>query len=144
MQIFGLVAWPFLLMVITYVGYQLLLKLPRAELNIFGFQTLAYFIAFVCVGCLWLRNPGQGSNRFDVRDFVVATLFGVTVVGLEFGYVSAFRLGWPVSLTGTAVTVATTVLIVPIGLLVFRENLNSANILGLALCCIGLGLLSFR
>lgn len=144
MQISGLALWPFVLMVGTYVAYQLLLKLPRADINILGFQALAYFIAFVAVTLLWWRNPGLGSNRFAPRDVIVALLFGVTVVGLEYGYVSAYRLGWPVNTTGTMVTVATAVLLVPVGLVAFRENLSALNMLGLLLCCAGLWLVTIR
>lgn len=144
MRISGLALWPFLLMVSTYIAYQLLLKLPRAEINILGFQTLAYFIAFIAVALLWWRNPGLGSNRFTLRDVIVALLFGVTVVGLEYGYVSAYRLGWPVNTTGTMVTVATAVMLVPIGLFAFREHLSLLNLSGLFLCCAGLWMMTIR
>ena len=49
MKIGGLVAWPFALMVCTYVLYQLMLKLPRPGINILAFQTLAYAVALVAV-----------------------------------------------------------------------------------------------
>jgi drug/metabolite transporter (DMT)-like permease len=144
MRIGGLVAWPFVLMVGTYLVYQLMLKLPRPGINVLAFQTLAYAVALVAVGLLWWRNPGLGSNRFELRDVGVAALFGVAVVGLEFGYVSAFRLGWPINTTATMVTIVTAVLLLPIGWLAFRENLSWGNAAGLVLCCSGLWLIAQR
>lgn len=144
MKIGGLVAWPFALMVCTYVLYQLMLKLPRPGINILAFQTLAYAVALVAVSIPWWRNPGVGSNRFESRDILVAVIFGLAVVGLEYGYVSAFRLGWPVNTTGTMVTAATAVILLPVGWLMFRETLSVINLAGIVCCVLGLGLLAHR
>ncbi|OXE37050.1 MAG: hypothetical protein CGW95_03690 [Phenylobacterium zucineum] len=45
MQIGGLLARPYLLMVSTLVAYQVLLKLPRPGRNILAVQTFAYAVA---------------------------------------------------------------------------------------------------
>ncbi len=136
--------WPLLLMLFTYVAYQLLLKMPGAAINALAFQTFAYFVAFVAAALLWSRHPELGSNKLQPRDIAVAVAFGLAVVGLEYGYIAAYRLGWPVNMTGTTVNIATAVLMVPIGFLLFRESLSWTNITGLALCCAGLFLLSRR
>lgn len=141
MRVGGFVAWPFALMVGTYALYQLMLKLPRPGINILAFQVLAYAVALVAVSILWWRNPELGSNRFELRDVLVAVVFGLAVVGLEYGYVSAFRLGWPVNTTGPMVTVATAVLLVPLGWLAFREVLSPRNLIGAIMCLSGLWLL---
>jgi uncharacterized membrane protein len=131
-------------MVGTSVLYQLMLKLPRPGINILAFQTLAYTFALVAASILWWRNPDLGSNRFEPRDVLVAVIFGLAVVGLEYGYVSAFRLGWPVNITGTMVTAATAIALLPISWLLFREVLSAINLVGLACCSVGLWLLTQR
>lgn len=79
MRIGGLLAWPFALMVGTYVLYQVMLKLPRPGINILAFQALAYAVALAAVSILWWRNPGLGSNRFEPRDVLVAVIFGLAL-----------------------------------------------------------------
>ena len=144
MQIGGLAAWPYLLMVSTLVAYQVLLKLPRPGLNILAFQTFAYAVALVAAAFLWWRNTGLGDNRMTAKEMILPVLFGLSVVGLEFAYVAAFRLGWPVSTTGVMVTVGTAVVLLPISYFAFRETLSPVNFAGLAVCAVGLWMVSLR
>ncbi len=136
--------WPLILMVASFVGYLVLLKLPGAATNVMAFLTVAYFSAFVCAGLLWLRNPQLGVNRLDYRELLLALIFGATITALEFGYVSAYRLGWPVNTTGSTVNIMTAILMVPIGFVLFREHITLLNGIGLALCCAGLILMTWR
>jgi len=144
MQIGGLPAWPYVLMVSTLVAYQVLLKLPRPGLNILAFQTFAYAVALVAAAFLWWRNAGLGDNRMTAKEMILPVLFGLSVVGLEFAYVAAFRLGWPVSTTGVMVTVGTAVVLLPISYFAFRETLSPVNLAGLAVCAAGLWMVSLR
>ena len=144
MQIFGVSIWPFVLAVLTYVSYQIALKFTRPDVNVLGVLTLAYFVACACAATLWFRNQGLGANRLEGRDLLVAVLLGASIVGIEYGFVSAFRLGWPINSTGAIVNVATAVLLVPIGFVVFGEQMSAINLAGLVLCCAGLVLLMLR
>jgi multidrug transporter EmrE-like cation transporter len=144
LQVFGVAIWPFVLMVLTYVSYQIVLKFTRPDVNVLGVLTLAYFVACACAATLWFRNQGLGANRLEGRDLLVAVLLGASIVGIEYGFVSAFRLGWPINSTGAIVNVATAVLLVPVGFFVFSEQMSAVNLAGLALCCVGLVLLTLR
>ena len=144
MQIFGVAVWPFALMVSTYVAYQIVLKFTRPDVNVLGVLTLAYFVACACAATLWFRNQGLGANRLEGRDVLIAVLLGASIVGLEYGFVSAFRLGWPINSTGAIVNVGTALLLVPIGFVVFGEQMSAVNLAGLVLCCAGLVLLTLR
>lgn len=138
------VLWPYLLMIATYTSYQIVLKLARAEVNALGLLAMAYLVACSSAAVLWYFNPSLGSNRLEGRDVLTAALLGVSIVGLEFGFVSAFRLGMPINATGTIVNVWVALLIVPIGYFLFREQMSGVNMIGLALCCAGLLLLTQR
>ncbi|MEQ1863580.1 MAG: hypothetical protein ABL996_02890 [Micropepsaceae bacterium] len=144
MQIFGVAIWPFVLAVSTYVSYQIALKFTRPDVNALGVLTLAYFVAFACAATLWFRNQSLGANWLEGRDVLVAVILGASIVGIEYGLVSAFRLGWPINSAGAIVNVATAVLLVPIGFVVFGEQMSAINLAGLALCCAGLVLLMLR
>lgn len=140
----NLTMWPFMLAVSTYVAYQTLLKSARPEVNVLGLLTFAYFVAFACAGTLWVRNQELGVNRLEIRDMTLAALLGASIVGLEFGFVSAFRFGWPLNATGAIVNVAAALIVVPIGYLMFGEHMTWVKGLGLLLCCGGLTLLTLR
>lgn len=138
----GLVVWPLALAVVTYVAYQILLKSARPEVNILGVLTVAYFAAFVAAGLLWFRFQDLGANRLETRDIAIGVMLGLSIVGLEYGFVSAFRAGWPLNSAGAIVNVAVALLVVPIGYLFFAEQMSWVKGLGLAMCCGGLLLIA--
>jgi drug/metabolite transporter (DMT)-like permease len=138
----GLVLWPFALAVVTYVAYQTLLKSARPEVNILGVLTVAYLAAFVAAGALWFRFQDLGANRLETRDIAIAVMLGLSIVGLEYGFVSAFRAGWPLNSTGAIVNVAVALLVVPIGYVFFAEQMSWVKGLGLLMCCGGLILIT--
>ena len=67
---------------------------------------------------------------------------GVAIVGVEFGFLLAYRAGWPISTAAVTNSVALALLLLPAGLLFFRETLSPTRLLGVALCGAGLWLVS--
>ena len=136
--------WPFLLAIGAYVGYQTALKAARPEVNILGLLMFAYVVSFACAGLLWWRNQDLGVNKLEFRDFAIAAGIGASIVGIEFGFATAFRQGWPLNTAGAIVNVAAALVVVPIGYMLFAEQLTWTKALGLLLCCGGLVLLAQR
>jgi drug/metabolite transporter (DMT)-like permease len=68
---------------------------------------------------------------------------GVTLVGLELGFLLAYRLGWSVSLAGLASNATVSVLLLPVGYLLFRERLTPLNLAGVVVAVIGLVLMNW-
>lgn len=142
MQIAAL--WPFALAIVAYTSYQWMLKLARPDVNILGLLAFAYLVSCATAVVLWLMNPALGENRLQSRDMVIGALIGVSIVGIEFGFASAFRSGQPINTTGAIVNVATALLVVPVGYAVFGEQMSAIKWMGLALCCGGLTLLAWK
>jgi drug/metabolite transporter (DMT)-like permease len=63
---------------------------------------------------------------------------GAAVVAIEVGVLLAYRAGWRVSTTAVAVNVSVTALLVPLGVLLFKDELRPRHLVGLAFCVIGL------
>lgn len=140
----GVAYWPFLLAIAAYVAYQSLLKAVRPDVNILGLLTFAYLVSFACAGLLWWRNQDIGSNQLVARDFMIAAALGASIVGIEFGFASAFRFGWPLNTTGAIVNVAAALIVVPIGYMLFAEHMTWTKAVGLLMCCGGLWLIAQR
>jgi drug/metabolite transporter (DMT)-like permease len=138
------VLWPFILATGAYAAYQVALKFARPDVNILLLLAFAYLVACVSALALWLANPGLGGSTLLPRDMFIAALIGISIVGIEFGFASAFRAGEPINTTGAIVNVATALLLVPIGYLVFAEQMSLVKLAGLGLCCAGLILLAWR
>ena len=134
--------WPFALAIAAYVAYQTFLKTVQPEVNILGLLMFAYAVSFACAGLLWWRNQDLGVNRLESGDLVVAALIGASIVGIEFGFATAFRHGWPLNTAGAIVNVAAALVVVPIGYMLFAEQMSWTKALGLLMCCGGLVLIA--
>jgi uncharacterized membrane protein len=60
------------------------------------------------------------------------------VVLIEAGFLLAYREGWKISTAAVASNVALTVLLVPIGVAVYKEHLSIRTIIGLVFCLLGI------
>ncbi len=77
------------------------------------------------------------GQAFKKINWASAAL-GATVVGIEIGFLLAYRSGWRISV-GSAVSNATVaLLLIPVGLFFFGERLSMVNAFGVALCVAGL------
>jgi uncharacterized membrane protein len=73
---------------------------------------------------------------------VLAIGLGAAIV--EIGYLLAYRMGWNISVASMTSSVAVAALLIPIGILFFRESLSASNLLGIIFCILGLMLLTRR
>jgi len=69
-------------------------------------------------------------------------LLGVSIVGLEFGYLMAYRAGWKISVGSLVANIALALMLIPIGILFFKEGFGFNKILGASFCIIGLILIN--
>jgi multidrug transporter EmrE-like cation transporter len=84
-----------------------------------------------------LAGPGPSTRPWHLA----LPLVGLGAVLIELGYVLAYRAAWPVSTASVLTNGVVAMLLVPIGILVFGDSLTIANLIGLALCVVGLALL---
>lgn len=138
------VFWPFVLAIGAYTSYQVALKFARPDVNILALLAFAYLVACLSAVALWLFNSDLGESKLTTRDMFVAACIGISIVGIEFGFASAFRAGQPINTTGAIVNVATALLVVPIGFALFAEQMSAVKLAGIAMCCAGLVLIAWR
>ncbi len=74
----------------------------------------------------------------------VSISLGIAIVGVEVGYLLAYREGWKISLGAIVSNVAVAVLLIPIGILLFREKISTVNYVGIVLCMLGLVMANWR
>jgi multidrug transporter EmrE-like cation transporter len=137
-------AWLSLAILCT-VGYHLVLKVTPAGVNPLLSLLVTYAIVTVLFGVLLLLTPDGFQWRQEVhRVNWTALALAVAIVGLDLGFLFLYRSGFEVSL-GALVTQSTAALmLLVIGVTVFRERLTAANAVGLVLCLAGLWLVNRR
>ena len=130
---------PFALTVGGMLLYHLSQKSIPKDLNPFHATAIAYLMGIVvCVVLGFTYSTDRSiSNSVKISNWAVLGM-GVGAAAIEVGFMLAYRMGWKISLAAIATNVAATAVLIPIGLLVFREHLSTRNILGVVFCVLGL------
>lgn len=133
------------LTIIANLFYHLAQKSVPGNVNPFVSLIATYFTAIlVSLAILPFYRQGPGI-RESLKSLNWASIaVGVAIVGLELGFLLAYRTGWKISLAAVFSNVAVALLLIPVGVLLFREHLSGVNLLGLAFCVLGLVLTNIK
>lgn len=127
--------------------YHLFLKTTPANVNPMFALTITYVTASVVTLAIYPFYPVDKVVPFfeNFRQLNwVSYALGIAVVGLEVGTMIAYRVGWNISLFNIVASTTVSVLLIPIGLLFFKESLSATTIVGLVFCLAGLILINYR
>ena len=133
----------FYLPVVLTVGgmlfYHLSQKSIPPAMNPFVTMIIAYAVGIVLLAICGVAYPNKRSFIDSARESNWAVfVLGASAACIEVGFLLAYRAGWRISLAAVATNVAVTVMLVPIGVLFFKDQLSLRNILGLIFCILGL------
>jgi drug/metabolite transporter (DMT)-like permease len=101
--------------------------------------TVTYLTALSITLIALALSPGAGAAVRSARELNWATFaVGISIVVVELAFLLAYRVGWRLSLASAVANVATAVLLLIVGLVIYREHLSPRQIGGVALCLLGL------
>jgi len=131
--------------ILCTVGYHLVLKLTPAGVNPLLSLMLTYALVTLVFGVILLVAPGGFEWRHEFRQLNwTALALAAVIVGLDLGFLYLYRGGFEVSLGALVTQSAAAMLLLVVGVAVFREKLTTANAVGLLLCLAGLWLVNRR
>lgn len=130
---------PIILIVTANVFYNICTKSTPTTANPFLSLLVTYLVAALLTFILMITNGldeglVQSFKRLNWTSFAL----GISVVALEFGYISAYRAGWNISLGSLVANISLAILLIPVGLLFYKEVLTTNHLVGIALCLAGL------
>jgi drug/metabolite transporter (DMT)-like permease len=133
------------LTVVSNVLYHVFQKMTPSSVHPLLSLTVTYLVAaLVCLVFLPLY-PLNGGVLPSLRQVNWASFgLGAAIVGLEMGFLLAYRGGWRISAAGLVSNVIVAVLLIPVGILLFREKLTVINSVGIATCILGLILVNWK
>jgi multidrug transporter EmrE-like cation transporter len=127
------------------VGYHLVLKLTPAGVNPLLSLLVTYALVTVLFGALLAASPGGFEWRQEARQLNwTAIALAVAIVGLDLAFLFLYRSGFEVSLGALVTQSSAAMLLLVVGVAVFREKLSLANSAGIVLCLVGLWLVNRR
>jgi uncharacterized membrane protein YdcZ (DUF606 family) len=134
---------PLITIIVGGLLYQFAQKSIAKGLNAYFVIIIAYLVGIVlCLLCNWLY-PAEGSltDAFRKSNWAVYGI-GVGAVLVEIGFLLAYRQGWQISMTSMLVNMVISLVLVPVGLLLYKERISGWNALGMAFYFAGLVLLA--
>jgi len=135
-----------LLVIISNVLYHTFLKLTPNNTNPFLSLAATYMTAMLACIILTPVYSSEGESLLSsIKNLNWTSIaLGLAIVGLETGFLLAYRAGGNISYNGIFANAAAMLLLIPIGLIFFKEILNIKNVLGIILCLGGLILIQSK
>ena len=137
--------WPVALVVISNTLYQVCAKSVPEGMNPLASLTVTYLIGAV-VSCALYYMLNRDANL--VRELRLTNwapvVLGIVIVGLEVGFIYAFRAGWQVGTTQIITSAVVAVLLIFVGYLLYHEAITWNKIAGIIICLAGLVLINCR
>lgn len=137
--------WPLCLVVLANVLYNIASKSIPAGASPWAVLVITYLVSsFLSLIAFFIFEEDRdflGSVR--TLDWTGIAL-GLSMVCLEIGYIFIYRAGWKLSVASLLANILLAVILLLIGLLVYREHLDMRQFLGIFLCMAGCTLLIFQ
>ncbi len=131
--------WPITLVVVSNVVYQICAKSVPKGINPFASLTVTYLVGAAASAVLYfvLRSDGTLVKEYGKLNWAPFVL-GIVIVGLEAGWIYAYKAGWQVS-TGFIVQSAfLAAVLLFVGYFLYHESLTWNKVAGIAICLTGL------
>ncbi|MEE0874756.1 MAG: EamA family transporter [Ruminococcus sp.] len=137
--------WPIALVVLSNVVYQICAKSVPNGLNPFAALTVTYLVGALMSVVLFFvlgkqPNPLKELSNLNWAPFVL----GLVIVGLEVGFIYAYKAGWTVSTASLVQGSALAVILIFVGWLFFREELTWNKLVGAGICLVGLFFINYK
>ncbi|HOV70337.1 MAG TPA: EamA family transporter [Clostridia bacterium] len=132
-----------LLVIVSNVIYHIIQKITPSKINPFLILLITYSVAAIVCGVIFVLFPGDGGIPGAVKKVSwTSVALGLAIIGLELGFLLAYRAGWNISVAALLANAAVGILLVVVGVLFFRDKLSPSNILGIVLTITGLILIN--
>ncbi|WP_248479454.1 EamA family transporter [Tepidibacter aestuarii] len=127
-----------MLVIIATVFYNICQKSINENINPFASMIVTYSVALVCsiASALIFQNK---NILVSFKELNWATyILGVAIFVLEIGFLLVYRSGWSINIAPLFANIITTLVLVFVGLYIFKEQLSITNIVGICLSVMGL------
>lgn len=135
--------WPILTVAASNTVYNICSKSTPKTVNGFASLSITYAVAAVCSVILFYVTGEQKNLAAELGGTNwTAWVLGLAIVGLEFGYLCIYRAGWNISTGHLTASITLACVLLVVGVLFYGEVLTFRKIAGMAVCALGLFLLT--
>ncbi len=137
--------WPIGLVVISNVIYQICAKSVPGEINPFASLTVTYTVGAISSLILYfvLGNSSRLLGEYSKLNWAPFVL-GIVIVGLETGWIYAYKAGWQVSTGFIVQSAVIAVMLLIVGYILYHEAFTWNKVIGVVICLVGLIFINYR
>ena len=132
--------WPIALVVFSNTLYQICAKSVPEDMNPLASLAVTYLVG-AAVSCAMYYILNRDAIRLTNWALVI---LGIVIVGLEVGFIYAYRAGWQVSMAQIVSSAILAVILIFVGHLLYHEAITWNKIVGILICLAGLVLINYR
>lgn len=131
------------LIVMSNVMYNISQKSTPGGVNPFASLLVTYSVAAVVTltASFFVKNGKGLVESFSELNWTSFVL-GCAIVGLELGYLFAYRSGWKISVVTLVANITLAMILICVGVFAFKESFEWYKFLGVGMCVAGLVLLN--
>ncbi|GBG57832.1 membrane protein [Sporomusaceae bacterium FL31] len=134
--------WPVLLVVGANTFYNICAKSTPIDINAFASLSITYFIATIlCMIMFFTTGSSPKLSTELAKANWTSVILGISIVALEFGYVSIYRAGWKIGEASLVANIMLACVLLFVGLLLYKEAVSLRQIAGMIICGFGLYLI---
>lgn len=137
--------WPLALVIIANVFYQICTKSVPGDIDPFASIIVTYLIGAVASTILYF-TIGSGESlakEFEKLNWAPFVL-GLAIVGLETGFIYAYKAGWQVSVLFIVQSAFLAIALLLVGYFAYHEALSWNKVVGIAICLVGLFFINYK
>lgn len=137
--------WPLALIVLSNVFYQICAKGVPEGMNPFASLTVTYATGALISLILYFALNRHGNIVGEYKQINWAPfVLGIVIVGLEAGYIYAYKTGWNVSVLPVVQAAILAVILIFVGYFLYKENITWNKVAGIVVCLAGLALINIK
>ena len=135
--------WPILLVVSGNTIYNICAKSTPESVNGFASLTISYVVAGICALVMFFLTSEEKNLMAELsKTNWTAWVLGAVLVALEFGFIAMYRAGWRISVAVQYANIALACILLLVGVVIYKETITLRQIIGMAVCALGLILMS--
>lgn len=137
--------WPIALVVLSNTVYQICSKNIPGNVSPFASLTITYLVGafFSMIMYLFTEKNHNIMKELGQMNWAPYAL-GLVIVGLEVGFIYAYKAGWQVSMASVVQSSFLAIALVIVGALLYHEALTWNKLLGIAICMVGLVFMNLK
>jgi drug/metabolite transporter (DMT)-like permease len=106
---------------------------------------ITYIVAALVSIIIYIISPKQENIINSLKGLNWASYaLGIAIIGLEMGFLLAYRAGWNMSIGVVTSNIIVSLLLIPVGFLFFGEKITLINFIGIIFCIGGLALVNYK